>query len=139
MSLGAGIYAFLSDELSVGERVFPVMLPQGTTLPAITYQTISVQTLNTHETAQDHPAHMGTSYRSTRVQFNCYGSTYDEAEALKDELLALTVGYRGMWGDVPIEAVLPDIALDDYEPGPDHWRWLQDLVIQHKGGVGVSS
>ena len=89
MSLGAGIYDFMSTGLSVGTRVYPISLPQDTTLPAMTYQVISDGPVMVHNDQQDHPAYIRVlATRIARVQFNCYGSTYDEAEALCDELLA---------------------------------------------------
>jgi hypothetical protein len=132
MSLGAGIYDFLADNLSIGERVYPLALPQDVTLPAITYQVISDVPTLSHSTAQDHPTYTGTLRSDSRVQFDCYGTTYDEAEALCDELRALVVGYRGFWGDVEVDSVLPDIRLDDRDEAPDVWRVICDLIIGHR-------
>jgi hypothetical protein len=140
VSLAEGIHEFFSDRLSVGDRIYPLMLPQGATLPAVTYQTISDIFLTHHTTAQDHPVHTPMREQTTRIQFNCYGRTYDEAEALRNELLAVAVGYRGTWGDVEVGAVFADLGLDDFEPEPNHWRWLQDLIVKHRGGgVAVGS
>lgn len=134
MSLGAGIYEFLSDNLSIGERVYPLTLPQDVTLPAMTYQVISDVPTISHSTAQDHPTYTGTQRSDTRVQFDCYGSDYDEAEALCDELRQLTVGYRGSWGTEEVDSVLPDVRLDDWDEAPGVWRVIQDLIIGHRTG-----
>jgi len=136
MSFAAGIYTFLSDNLSVGERVYPLTLPQGVTLPAITYQVVSDVMTTSHSTAQDHPTWTGLARSDSRVQFDCYGSTYDEAEALCDELRLLTVGYRGTWGEVEVDSVLPDVRLDDWDETPGVWRVIQDLIIGHRTAPG---
>lgn len=132
MSLGAGIFEFLSAGLSVGERVYPLALPQDVELPAITYQVISDLPTISHSTAQDSPTWTGVEHGFTRVQFNCYGSDYDEAQALCDELRAYAVGYRGYWGDVEVDSVIPDIRLDDWDETPGVWRVIQDITIGHR-------
>jgi hypothetical protein len=136
MSLGAGIFDFMSAGLSVGERVFPLTLPQGVQLPALTYQVVSDVPTLSHSTAQDHPTYTGLERTVSRIQLNCYGSTYDEAEALCDELRVLTVGYRGYWGDVEIDSVIPDIRLDDFDEAPGIWRVIQDLMVGHRTAAG---
>lgn len=132
MSFGAGIFAFMSTGLSVGTRVYPLTLKQRGALPAMTYQVISDVPVVVHDDQQDHPAYTGTRYSVARVQFNCYGNTYDEAEALCDELLSLAVGYRGSWGAVEVSSVIPETRLDDWEEAPALYRVIQDLQIGHR-------
>lgn len=136
MSLGAGIFDFLSSGLSVGERVYPLTLPQRVQLPAITYQVISDLTTVSHATMQDNPAWTGALHTFTRVQFGCYGRDYDEAEALCDELRAYAVGYRGTWGDIEVDSVRPDLRLDDWDEEPGLYRVIQDMVIGHRSLPG---
>ena len=132
MSLGAGIFDFLSTGLSVGDRVYPLTIPQDVTLPAVVFRVVSDVATISHSTAQDHPSYTGLERSDTRVQFDCYGRDYDEAEALCDELRLLAVGYRGFWGEVEIDSVLPDVRLDDWDETPGVWRVIQDLIIGHR-------
>jgi hypothetical protein len=136
MSLAAGIFDFLSTGLSVGDRVYPLTLPQDVTLPALTFQVISDIPTLSHDVAQDHPLYTGARRSDTRVQFDCYGSTYDDAEALADELHTLAVGYRGFWGAIEVDSVLPDNRLDDRDEAPDVWRVICDLIIGHRTAAG---
>jgi hypothetical protein len=126
----------MSAGLSVGERVYPLALPQDVTLPALTFRVVSDTPTMSHSTAQDSPTWTGRIRSDTRVQFECYASDYDGAEALCDELRALAVGYRGYWGDVEVDSVLPDIRLDDWDPSPGVWRVIQDLIIGHRTAAG---
>lgn len=136
MSFGAGIYDFMSLGLSVGERVYPISLPQDVTLPAIVYRVVSdVPTLH-HGIVQDDPTYTGTRRSDTRVQFDCYGRDYDEAEALCDELVTYAVGYHGSWGEVEVDSVLPDVRLDDWDEEPGIFRVIQDLIIGHRTTPG---
>lgn len=138
MSLAAGIFDFLSNALSVGERVYPMTLPQGVAVPAVTYQRVSDDMLVTHDIAQDHPLYDGRHHKETRVQFNAYGDTYDDAEALSNELQAVITGYRGLWGDVPIESVRLALGLDDYEPEIGKYRFISDFYIEWIGSPNGS-
>lgn len=129
MSLAAGIYDFLSDTLTVAERVYPLTLPQSVTLPAMTYQLVSETPFTTHDWQQDHALYTGVHSQESRVQFNAYGDTYDAAEELARELEAAITGYRGPWGDVQIESVIPALALDDYDPDIQKWRRITDYFV----------
>lgn len=131
MSLGAGIHDYLSGTLSVGARVYPLALPEDVTLPAVTYQVVSQEPTISHSTMQDHPTYTGNRHQFTRVQFGCYGSTYDDAEALCDELLDVAVGYRGTWGAVEVDSVRPDLRLDDWDEAPGVYRVIADLIVGH--------
>lgn len=136
MSFAAGIFDFMSAGLSVGDRVFPLALPQDATLPALTYRIVSDVPTISHSTVQDHPTYTGSLRSDTRVQFDCYGSTYDEAEALCDELRALAVGYHGPWGDIEVDSVIPDIRLDDWDEAPAIYRVIQDFIVGHVTAAG---
>lgn len=131
MSLAAGIATFL-EGLSVGDRVYPLSLPQGATMPAVVYRVISDDPSVTHSDVQDHPTYTGVRHSFTRVQFDCMDETYDGAEALADELLDYAVGFRGLWGDVEIDSVRPELRLDDWDPDPALYRVIQDLVVGHR-------
>jgi hypothetical protein len=135
MSLGAGIFEFMSDGLSVGDRIYPLTLPQGVTLPAVVYRVVSDVPTVTHSTMQEHPTFTGIRHSFTRVQFDAYAETYDAAEALRDELVALAVGYRGTWGDEEVDSVRPDIRLDDFDEAPALYRVIQDLIVGHRAGA----
>lgn len=131
MNMGAAIFAFLSENLSIGERVHPLSLPQKALAPAIAFKRISDVPVLTHDNAQSHPLYDGTLYVVSRYQFDCYGETYDDAEALADELVAVASGYSGMWGDVRVDRVDPDARVDDWDEGPKLYRVMQDLFIGH--------
>ena len=136
MSLGAGIFDFISTYLSVGERVYPLALPQGVDLPAMTYRVVSDVHTISHSIVQDHPTYTGTMRSDTRVQFDCYGRDYDEAAALCDELVIAAVGHHGTWGEVEVDSVLPDVRLDDWDEVPGIFRVVQDLIIGHRTAAG---
>lgn len=130
--IGPAIHDFMSDNLSVGARVYPMTLPQTVTLPAIVYRVVSDDPSVTHSDAQDSPTYTGIRHSFTRIQFDCVARTYDEAEALCDELLDVAVGYSGMWGPEEIDSVRPELRLDDWDPDVALYRVIQDLIVGHR-------
>ena len=77
MSAGAVIFARLANGTTAQSRVYPLLLPQSPTFPAVTYQQISA--LPMHAMGKD-----GSVVR-VRVQVNSWGKTYAEARTLAGE------------------------------------------------------
>jgi len=72
----------------LGYPVYPVVLPQGTTYPAITYQVVydgTEQSLNG-----------GVYARSVRVQVDVWAKSYGEAKSLKDLVVAKIIELNGI-------------------------------------------
>jgi hypothetical protein len=138
LSLGAALYSYLPDVLSTSDRLYPLTLPEGATLPAHVYQVVSDDPLLTHSSAQDHPLYTGSRYEQTRVQFSTWAGTYDDADQASNELRTAITGARGIWGDVSVESVLPLLSLDDYEPETGLYRRICDYTISWHGGPSGS-
>lgn len=138
LSLGAALYDYLPDVLSTSDRLYPLHLPQNAELPAHVFQIVSDDPVTTHDLAQEHPLYTGARYEQTRVQFSTWANTYDDADAASNELRAAITGARGIWGDVSVESVLPQISLDDFEPETGLYRRICDYTISWHGGPGGS-
>lgn len=116
------LFTFLSDSgTSAGNRVFPARIPQGQTLPAITYRLVS----NPGE-----PTHSGpSSLRHPRFQLDCWGNTYLEAAGLAEQVVGLLDGYRGLMGGTQVHAGLLEDARDNDDPETGR-RWVSvDVII----------
>jgi hypothetical protein len=130
MSLGEGIVTFLSEAgLVVGDRIFPMTLPQGVDMPALTYRLVAMDPTLTHSSQQDHPTYTGRQKRKDRIQFDAYADTFDEAEALAAALASTITGFQGTWGEVEIQSVVPALELDDFEPEINKWRRISDFYV----------
>jgi hypothetical protein len=76
------LYSHLSTSTAltaiVSDRIYPMMMPQDPTLPAITYQRISNSPVNT----------LGgfSSLDNPHIQFDCWTTSYSAAKALGDKL-----------------------------------------------------
>lgn len=87
----AGVAAIVST------RIYPQVIPQGGTMPAITYQRISGPRLRSLAGASTlaHP----------RFQINCWATTYKGASQLEDAVRAAFDDYLGTVLSVGIQAV----------------------------------
>ena len=107
----------------VSSRIYPMKLPQGPTMPAITYSRVSgprVETI-TGPSGLAHP----------RVQVDSWASTYAGVKALATAVRKALDGYRGTIASVRVGGIIMDGELDLYEPGVEEYRVTQDYVVWH--------
>lgn len=99
----------------VGFRIYPLILPQKPTMPAITYQQISATPYSTINQA--------SGLALYRVQLSCYGNTYNEAKAVSKQVLSALQRFTGEGlQDVAIEN-----EFDDYEQDTKLYKVVIDV------------
>lgn len=113
MAIEAALFELLTEDAGVaglvGSRVYPVVLPQNPTLPAVVYQELRTAALSA--TGGD------TGRRESRMQVSYWAESYAGVKAGKAALVALLSGYRGgIFERVGVEAMQDDV---DVETG---WR-----------------
>lgn len=88
------IYYLLAADATVsglvGTRIYPNLVPQAASLPAITYQQISG--------VREHTADGADGIVESRFQINCWASTYTGAKSLSDAVRKELDGYKGTVG-----------------------------------------
>lgn len=88
MSIETGLYSELTTDVDVAAlvstRVYPLTLPQGYTLPAITYQRVSTERL------RDLTGSSG--WVMARFQIDCWAASYSAARGLADKVRAALDG-----------------------------------------------
>ena len=130
MILGDALFTHLSAVLSVGDRVYPLTLPQGAVLPAVVYQLVGGEgPLHSHGDAHDGDG-AGASFQRSRVQLGCWADSARGAELLAAEVEAAVDGFSGAWGSVPIASALVDTAIDDWRPDVGRYRRILDVLVQ---------
>ena len=124
--LRPGLYEFLltQSDLAVmvgGERIYPVILPQGQVNPSLVYNRVSG--LGSH--------HMqGPSGLSRpRYQIDAYAQTPDEANALADLVKFHLDGFQGLMGSVNVQGVFFDTEREDYQADVNLFRVSRDYII----------
>lgn len=105
----------------VGNRVYPIILPQDPTLPAITYQIISQS-----------PTGGNIHIHNMRLQVDCWATSYAGADALAAQVVAALRLY-GVRSSQPALLSAYDVNRQDlYEPDTEEWRVSMDFLCQVK-------
>ena len=106
----------------VGTRVYPSLLPQTPTYPALTYQRIS-------NTAQNG----STALRQSRWQVNCWATTYIGAQALATVVKAAMEEWTDTDQAPMVKMCQVVNEIDDYDDEVDVHRVIVDLMIDTIG------
>lgn len=125
------LVSILEDSATVGalaaDRIYPLVIPQGGTLPAISYQEVSGERLHTLDGADmAHPV----------FQLTCWAETYGEAKAMADAIRLLLNGYSGTVDTIVIQYVrmVGENDLGWVSPENDELRRYgvaQDFQVHH--------
>lgn len=93
----------------VGARIYPMILPQRVTLPAIRYQVISTIPQPTHNGA--------SGLRQYRIQLSVHAATYSAAQAVAEALHAALDGKKAIFGSGTSCTVANDVPGYEEESG----------------------
>ncbi len=113
--IGKAVYNQLSNNATivavVGERIYPLSIPQGESLPAIVYQVIS----------EEHDNHVDGSggLAHATVQISCYATSYAAARNLAETIRVAITGDRGTYASIEVTGCLLESDLDIYHPPAD--------------------
>jgi hypothetical protein len=128
MTIEEGIVTFLKSDAPltavIGSRVYPMRLPQGETLPAVTYQRISSPPRSSHDGA--------STLKNPRFQFKSWGETYADARTVADLLKAALDGYVGLMGTVAVQNTIIMNDLDYNDPQTETYQGVVDAIIWHR-------
>ena len=109
-------------------RVYPLRIPQGATIPCLTYQRISTPRISTHDSS-------GSSgdLISPRFQFDVWAETLASTKTIMDTLRAALNGKSGTIGEDPNDLVIGSALAEneqpDYDPDIQLYRGRSDYII----------
>ena len=114
----------------VGTRVYPDVLPQTPTLPAIRFQRISTPR-SQYRTLDGH-----AGYASPRFQIDCFTMSRSSALALAQAVYGLLEGFTGTVAGLRVDYVSTedeagDIEIDAAADGRDIYRQRLDVFLAH--------
>lgn len=118
LSTYAGLIALTST------RIYPIILPQNPTLPAVTYQ----RTDGPRESALG--AEMGLAHPG--IQIDSWGKTYASAKAVATQARAALQRWSSEITDPVVLDCLLESDGDEYEPGANIYHVRQDWTIWHR-------
>jgi hypothetical protein len=125
-----GPIAALVDNGTDPIRIFPMRLPEKCIIPAISWQRIDAECLYTYEAFED-----TTAWVRARVQFNCWGHSYDDADQLGDAVLLALSGYDNEF----IGSTWAVNEFDTYEPTSKLFRRIVDFRISYEDDLVTAS
>lgn len=121
----------------VGARIYPVLLPQDPTYPAITYQRISGE--------RRHDLQGASGIGHPRISVSCWATTYAGVKALAAAVRKALDGFRGTLSSadsppltVTALAVMIENEIDLFEPDASAdgrrgiHRVVQDYTVTHR-------
>ena len=113
----AGVTAIISD------RTYPLVLPQGTKLPACTYQQISGPRI--HAMGSD------PGLTSPRYQVNAWSTSYEQALSLANQLRLSLQDYSGSTGGFEIQRIFFDneMEISSVDKNEIVYHIAQDYII----------
>lgn len=108
----------------VGVRVYPQLLPQRATKPAVTYQRISA----------DRESAMGADIDLVwaRMQISSWAATYSEAKALARQVRLALQRWGGTAAGVVVDEVFILNEIDRYEDEVEIHRVIQDFKMWYR-------
>lgn len=114
------LYKHLINDIGVKaiieERIYPLMLPQKSLLPAVTYQKVSGERL--------HSLQGDTGYTMPVFQISSRAETYAQCKALAEQIRLSLQNFTGIMGGtdgIDIGAVLLLGEIEGYEPDTSGW------------------
>lgn len=128
MIIEEAIYSRVSTGgTNASTRVYPFVIPQDATLPAIAYQRVS---------GPRSLAHDGNLYFAEgRFQFTCTATTYAAAKALVNQVRALFHGFKGLMGGasgVTVGYCAADNEIDGYNQAGEKFTVRLDVIIHYQ-------
>ena len=91
--------------------------------------------LHTISQVSDYKMSGATGLRNTRIQVDCLGSTYAQAQTVASAVLSRLSGYRGVHGTTTFDGVFHDNTRDTFEDDDspaDLFGVSLDFTIWHK-------
>lgn len=110
----------------VSSRIYPVILPQVPTYPAIVYEVVGTE--------------RGKAYRGphnlvqSRVQLDFFADDYDEAWQIEDAVRTALNGYVGSLSGTKFWSVDFEDANDLYSQELKKWRVVSDYIFSFRDG-----
>lgn len=126
--IGGALVALLEGDFHVagliGDRIYPQVLPQDPTLPAVTYRRISAIRVR----SQDGPSGVARP----RYQLDAWSRSYAEADAVAAAVRTRLDGYRGDIGGETIQGAFADVDRDLYDEALRLHGRSADYLVWHE-------
>ncbi len=127
MTLATALYTLVQGDGSVngmiGDRMYPHVIPEGDSLPAISFFEVTTDELSTHDGS--------AGIAISRLQFNCHADSPDQAKQLARLVRAAIRGYRGTVDGTKIDGIRIAATNDDPDRELREHRRIIDVMVTH--------
>ena len=125
MSIETGLRSKLIDD--IGVDVYPLRLPQGYTLPALTYQRVD---------SPRNPDLSGpTGWVFARFQIDIWGDSYGSVRGLADQVRLSLDGFKGNLSGTHTGGIMMDSERDLFEESTEVYRVTTDFIIPYTENI----
>jgi len=127
------LYSILTADVGVSSliatRLYPMIIPQGINMPAMTYQKISGQ----WQINMAGPHNMSRE----RFQFNCWAKTYSETRALAEAVREILNGYDSTVNTIKVHLITLENEFDEIRESDDvrqarRYGRIMDFMVWYK-------
>ncbi len=129
MSIEIGIRNRLTSDTDmaalVSTRVYPMRLPQGYSLPAVSYQRISAERRHELSTGP-----IGWAF--TRFQFDCWAGSYSDLRDLAEAVRKCLDGFSGTVDGTHVGGIYIEGERETFEEDVEIYRVTMDFLIPYK-------
>lgn len=106
----------------VGDRIYPVLVPESSPYPCISYQTISEVSDNT----SDGPS----GYVDRRIQVDAWGKSYPDVRHAQDAVRQAIEGFSGTLSDGTVVMSVRSVnSFDGFESDARIYRSSADYIV----------
>lgn len=137
-NLERALFEYLTGDAGVSSlvesRVYPVKLPEGSNIPAISWRKVDAGRIYTYDRFEDTDA-----WVTARVQMDCWGYTADEATNVGEAVLMALSGYEGDMAGQLIGSSFAVNELDIYEVPTKLHRRILDFQISYEDDLAGAS
>jgi len=127
MTIEEAVYTYLLGKTDITDivstRIYPVVLPQGTELPALTYMQVS------------NPVHHDVDIAYPRMQISSWAEDYGDAKSLFYAVKEIMQRYKGVMGGesgVKVSQVIFLNSFDSYSQATGVWHIPSDYKIIYR-------
>ena len=113
----------------VGARVYPLVIPEEATLPAVAYQRVSGVRDTAHSDAQGFPGELG--WAMGRVQLTINAETYSAAKSVARAIRKALNGKRGSMGGLMVHLARIENEQDGYNQTSKRCTVRLDVVVYY--------
>lgn len=114
-----------SDEILkelVSNRIYPLVRPQKSVLPAITFQRVATERGYNLESEEN--------FSVVRIQFNIFSKTYKEVKIIVERLIEILNGFKGKIGSTIVQGIFLELEVDDYDEEANiPWHILDFQIV----------